>query len=231
MIKKMCILLHGPFHESAYAKIFNQISKIKKDMLSSMSIVIVCYVSDYEKTVNIIKNINDMNLNVKIVTVKDVVNPGFFNINRQIVSVRTGLENIEEDCFVIKLRNDQYINFNKLIKIINNYKDLFQMGEETKILTTNCFTRKDRLYHPSDMFLCGMQPVLRQYYSLELRTKTHDSAIMEMIQEIKSSKSFEEVLRSPEIELCRAYLKLKNWNFKENKEDSLKAIKKYLNIQ
>uniref|UniRef100_UPI0025F860B7 hypothetical protein n=1 Tax=uncultured Clostridium sp. TaxID=59620 RepID=UPI0025F860B7 len=117
--------------------------------------------------------------------------------------------------------------FNKLIKIIYDHEDLFNLNKDTKILTTNCFTRKDRLYHPSDMFLCGMQPILSQYYSLELRTKTHNGTIMEMIQEMKSSKSFEEVLRSPEIELCRSYLKLKNWNFKNNREDSLDAIKKY----
>ncbi|WP_294378827.1 WavE lipopolysaccharide synthesis family protein, partial [uncultured Clostridium sp.] len=113
MIKKICILLHGPFHENAYVEIFNRISKIKKELLKSISIIVVCYVSDYERTVNIMKNIND--INIKIVKVKDVVNPGFFNINRQIVSVRTGLKNIEVDCFVVKLRNDQYINFIKLI--------------------------------------------------------------------------------------------------------------------
>lgn len=226
MMNQVSILLHGPLAGNAYEQIFNKISKLEEKILNKLFILVVCYVSDYEKTYEIINQVNNKNIKVRIVQVKDLVNPGFFNINRQIVSVKTGLRNISENDFVIKLRNDQFIDFKKLFELLKKYDELY-LKDNPKILTTNCFTRKDRLYHPSDMFLCAKQPVLLQYYSLGLSDKTHDGAVLQMKRDLMLGKSFNEVLCSPEIELFRAYLSTKNWAFKNTKEDSLDAIKKY----
>ncbi|NFO55428.1 hypothetical protein FDB39_00815 [Clostridium botulinum] len=226
MINPVSILLHGPLKGNAYDKIFDQISKLKKEILNEITVFVVCYVSDYERTYQIINKLNKKKVKIKIIKIKDLVNPGFFNINRQIVSVKIGLTNISENDFVIKLRNDQFIDFKKLFKVLKKYDELYLMNN-AKILTTNCFTRKDRLYHPSDMFLCAKQPILLQYYSLGLNDKTHDGTILEIKQNLLLGKNFNEILCSPEIQLFKEYLISKKWNFKNSEEDSLNAIKKY----
>jgi hypothetical protein len=104
-------------------------------------------------------------------------------------------------------------------------------GETGKILTTNCFTRRDRLYHPSDMFLCGSGKLLKEYYSLPYQTATHRDVqlrIMEMENNGVSQRL--SMLHAPESMLFKHFLSVRNWDFKFTDEDSLAAIRKYCHL-
>ena len=210
---KIALLIHGPYATEWLAKIKQQILKFNSNF---NQIILVSYIADIEKYEALIRQLNLEGI-VKIVAIKDLINPGFFNINRQLISVRAGLEAIEDESVIIKLRNDQCVNFNKLIKYY----------EKNKIITTNCFTRIDRLYHPSDMFLCGNKNALLDLFSMPTMQETH------LMIEMKNKKICEEnpnlnyLPIAPESELFRHYLKLKKWDIKETREDSYNAIKEY----
>lgn len=209
---KYALLIHGPFSTQWLSQINKQIKKFKKGF---DKIVVVSYKDDYEKYLELLKSL-DMK-NIDIITVKDTINPGFFNINRQLLCVKAGLDVIDCDSYVFKLRNDQSVDFDRVAKYTN----------DEKIITTNCYSRKDRLYHPSDMFLFAKANLLKELYSLSKTQETH------LMTEFKNKKAYKENPKlkalpyAPESILCRHYLKLKNWDFKETKEDSYEAIKKY----
>lgn len=222
---KIFLLLHGPFSGNTYDKIFCNIGKIPKSILNDFSVTLVSYVADYEKTKNLVESINTMNLPVSIVQCKDLINPGFFNINRQIFTVSSGLKTIPSDSFVIKLRNDQFIDFRKFFHLLDKIK--YFSNHKEKLLTTNCFTRKDRLYHPSDMFLCAMQPILLKYYSCPLSRQTQESCIFEMREALEKGEQFAKIMHAPEMDLFKSYLQLNQWEIKNTQEDSYNAIKKY----
>ncbi len=210
---KVALLIHGPYAIEWLVAIKQQILKFKNKF---NQIIIVSYIADKDNYENLLRQLRLEDV-VQIITVKDLINPGFFNINRQLVSVKAGLEAIEDESIVIKLRNDQCVNFNKLIKYY----------EDNKIITTNCFTRVDRLYHPSDMLLCGNKKVLLDLFSMPIMQETH------LMIELKNKKICEEnsdikyLPIAPESELFRHYLKLKKWDLKETPEDSYNAIKEY----
>lgn len=155
---KYALLIHGPFSTEWLSQIKLQIENFKKGF---NQIIIVSYQSDYEKYLALLESLNLSN--IEITTVKDTINPGFFNINRQILCVNKGLKLIDNDSCVFKLRNDQSVDFNKVVKYEN----------DEKIITTNCYSRRDRLYHPSDMFLFGRLQLLKDMYSLPTVTDTH----------------------------------------------------------
>lgn len=209
---KYALLVHGPFSTEWLIQIKKQINKFKKGF---DKIVLVSYQDDYGKYLNLLESLN-LN-NIEIVTVKDTINPGFFNINRQILSVNKGLENIDDNCYVFKLRNDQSIDFNKVAKYAN----------DEKIITTNCFSRRDRLYHPSDMFLFGHSKLLKKMYSMPLLAETHLMTENKNKLMYKNTPNLKALPFAPESILCRYYLKLQGWDFKETKKDSFNAIKKY----
>ena len=171
---KIALLIHGPFATEWLVKIKQQILKFNSNF---NQIILVSYIADKEKYEALLRQLNIEGI-VKIVIIKDLINPGFFNINRQLISVRAGLEAIEDESVIIKLRNDQCVNFNKLIKYYEN----------NKIITTNCFTRIDRLYHPSDMLLCGNKSDLLNLFSMPMMQETH------LMIEMKNKKLCEENL-------------------------------------
>ncbi len=209
---KYALLIHGPFSTEWLSQIKLQIENFKKGF---NQIIIVSYQNDYEKYLTLLESLN-LN-NIDIATIKDTINPGFFNINRQILSVNKGLQLIDDDSYVFKLRNDQSVDFNKVISYEN----------DEKIITTNCYSRRDRLYHPSDMFLFGRLQFLKEMYSLEAITETHLMTEYKNKRMYKENPKLDAVPFSPESILCRHYLKLKNWDFKETKEDSFQALRKY----
>lgn len=225
MRNKVVILIHGPYKGNAYRKIFLGLRKIRNKI---KQIVISTYINDVLETEKDIKEFHQ-DFNIRIIYCKDIINPGYFNLNRQILTVKKGLEEINDnECLIIKLRNDQWCNFSKLYKLLKK-----QYGEvkEERILTTNCYTRKDRLYHPSDMFLCGKYKTLFLYYSLKLQDKTHLDCELEMLKKLKYSiEGFEKYLISPESELFKNYLRCKEWNLLYTKEDSYNALKQFMYI-
>jgi hypothetical protein len=187
-------------------------------------IIIVSYAADYDEYKTELKKYFDR-LNYEIVQVKDVLNPGFANLNRQVVQLQAGLAAAENGNFIVKLRNDQNINFNKLFAIVEKY-NLF-CNDEIKILTTNCFSRKDRLYHPSDMFICASKSVLLQYFDYPYMQKTEIQYKMEISEIfIKNPKmTFNPI--APESKLFRNFLRNNQWHILETKKDSAAAMKKY----
>ena len=220
---KISLLIHGPYHDNILKKI--SISLGKSDYNIS-EVVFVIYENDkklYEK------DISDLfgECKVKKIYVKDLINPGFANINRQLLTVKAGLNEIDDSNFVIKLRNDQSFDFNKFFEKIKKFK--WNFDNDKKIVTTCCYTRKDRLYHPSDMFLASKAKILKEYYDIPFYDKTELNVILE-IRELVENSPTNIVYNpfSPESELFRNFLKKQNWDFKETREDSYNAFKKYI---
>lgn len=225
MKPKITLLIHGPYAENAYSEIFKELKKVSEDKKRRIHVLIVCYENEWQKTKEVLEKLK-IEQNYLLLTVKDTFNPGFFNINRQIISVRRGLSEIAENNFVIKLRNDQWVSFHMLFHILE--KNKYLIGTDKKILTTNCYTRRDRLYHPSDMFLCAWKEELDAYYSCPLQTMTHMDCQMSMVEKAAAGvQPFEEYFTCPEIMLFRHYLTTKGWFFENTKEDSFEAIKKW----
>lgn len=226
-MNKISLLLHGAYAGNAYEEIFAAIDNSSLRKKNNLEIINVVYKADYKKTCKKLQKIGRSAADVKYVCVKDLVNPGFYNVNRQIYTVRSGLAVINKDSFVIKLRNDQWISFNKLLLFLDQTNWL--NSSERKIITTNCYTRKDRLYHPSDMFLCGWQPDLQQYYSLPLRKETFIDLQMREVELAKYGTKEEWLTKfeCPENMLCKHYLVEKGWHLANTLSDSYAAINKF----
>lgn len=215
MFNKYALLIHGPFETQWMSQIKSSIQKFEKRF---DQIIIVSYINDYQNYSQLLDNLN-LGYKVDFVTVKDTVNPGFFNINRQLICVKAGLEKIESGSYVFKLRNDQSVDFNKILPHISN-----------KIITTNCFTRSDRLYHPSDMFLAGPLEEMKDLYSMSLVEETHLMTQMRNQILYQKDPTLKALPICPETLLCRNYLQIKNWKFLETKEDSYNAVKTYYTV-
>ena len=220
---KLSIILHGPYSGNAYVEIFDSLKPLK-DRIDK--IIISTYVADMAKTDLLITQYEHIYNIIKIYN-KDIINPGYFNLNRQVLTVQKALDEIDDNSIVVKLRNDQWCKMNDLYKIVLHvFANKF---EDHKIITTNCFTRKDRLYHPSDMFLCGYKEELKEYYSLPLQKLSHLNYQLMMIKKLKyTNESFEKLLISPESELFKNYLLRRGWNLKYTFSDSYNAIKQYM---
>lgn len=220
--KKISLLIHGPFNSNCFKNISKQLKKTDK----IDEIIFSSYILDKEKTLKEIESYF-ANKNIKTVFVQDVFNPGFANINRQIITVRAGLNLISDENFVIKLRNDQNIDFNKLFDKIKKYN--FFDTYDKKILTTCCYSRMDRLYHPSDMFLCGQAKVLKEYYSIPLTKETEIETMMyvrELNEKSDNKLKFNPI--SPESKLYKHFLEQNNWIIKDTYDDSFESFKKYI---
>ena len=220
MSRRVTILLHGPYVNSNYRKIISAVNKIKH---VDIHIVSVVYEADRQKYQKVLGSIQSR-YPIDTFYVKDLFNPGYFNINRQIWTVSKGLEHCLDNSYVIKLRNDQWVNFNKLIRILGKER----LFESTKVVTTNCYTRKYRLYHPSDMFLCGKLTVLKQYYSVPLMEETELDITLRQIKEYEDmkDKSCFHIL-APENILFSNYIDKNGWERKNTYQDSYEAIRKY----
>jgi len=220
-MQNVSLIIHGPCNEEWLKQIIKDIRRAKFEFAEKL---IVSYVKDYECYKKRLSELNVEN-EFRIIVCKDVLNPGFFNINRQIKTVSCALNNLtHQEGIVIKLRNDQTVNFNKLAKYLENLED-------EKILTTNCFTRKDRLYHPSDMFMCAKYNTLKEYFSCPPMHETHLGHILSCEQEYKKAPQKMTALKIvPESYLFRNFLKKHAWTIKETKTDSINALKKYIKL-
>ncbi len=225
MKPKTTLLIHGPFGGNALDEIMD--SFLAWPAHGEIEIVLVVYTDDVQKTKALLEDRADCPP-YKMVAVKDLINPGFFNINRQLSTVSAGLREIPEDCFVIKLRNDQWIDFSLLEKELEDREWLTE--EREKLVTTNCFTRRDRLYHPSDMFLCGWQPALNLYYSAPQMSMTHLDCENSMLKKCSEGVPLTRAFICPEIYLFQNYLKAKGWEPQYTEKDSYDALKRYFRM-
>ena len=228
---KITVLLHGQWNNCITKEIIETLRDeyARQNTRMVLDVVIVSYVRDMEELNSCLKETGDVGFPIRIIEVKDLFNQGFYNVNRQIYTVRKGLENIGPDQFVVKLRNDQIVSFRKLFYLLRRLK-YFREGDR-KFLTTNCYTRKYRLYHPSDMFLCGWRDDLLQYYSAPLMQETSAEWKLKMLQNIEADPAnFEVRYRSPESYLFSHYLESEGWELKGTSEDSFEAIRTYFYV-
>ena len=115
---RLALLIHGPFADNCYVQIFKRLQQLPQNVLDKMQIIIVGYVSDKPKIEKVFSTIQIDRNKIKFVFVRDLFNPGYFNINRQVMCVTEGLKSVSGDPVVIKLRNDQSINFVNLFTLL-----------------------------------------------------------------------------------------------------------------
>lgn len=227
MLNKLSVIVHGPYSGNILDEILSSLHTASGEV-NDIEIVLSVYVVDAEKTSSLCEKYAKK-LRIRTVECKDLINPGYFNINRHLYSVNSAVQTIDADRFVIKLRNDQNVSWKRLFRILKKIRYL--EGDRKRLITTNCFTRKDRLYHPSDMFLCAWQPTMQVYFSAPMMMQTHLNCQFGMIQKIKNSYDhFSEYVISPESELFRHYLRRLEWKMAETTEDSYLAIKTYCHV-
>lgn len=217
-MKDISLVIHGEGCRHWLEKIFKD---LKKSEIVFKEIVIVSYHHDMKIYNDFLKS-NQLVAKIKLISCFDLLNPGFFNINRQINCVREGLKHVSHDSFVIKLRNDQSINFSLVASHLDKLKT-------SMILTTNCYTRSDRLYHPSDMLLAGKKSDLEKYFSCPFMTNTHLGYMLQVEKEFEDSNySLKALDCTPESYLFKNYIKSNGWDIKNTKEDSLSSMKKFI---
>ena len=222
MKQKYTVVIHGPFEGNAYDDIYMSLC----DVNGNISNVVISTYIDSKNDVKPIETMFASKFNTYTVFSEDIINPGYFNLNRQILLVRAALNYVDDDSIIIKIRNDQWCKMKPLLKILDK---LYSSDTEERFLTTNCFTRMDRYYHPSDMFLCGRKKFFEEYYSFPYQMSTHDDIQLQMIEKLRSIKTdFTKILVSPESELFKNYLINKKWNLKYTFDDSFQALKKYV---
>lgn len=214
------LLIHGPLEGQWIDEIVRQ---VRQSHVSFESIVVVGYAAEEENYRQVLEKFFQ-DIPFSLVCVPDLINPGFFNINRQIHMVSAGLAACPEDSLVFKLRNDQCVDFNEVAK-------LAPIASSGKIVTTNCFTRRDRLYHPSDMFLFSSCALLKKYYSCPLMKRTHLGHQLDLQLQFRTApESMKSLPLVPESYLFREYLKVCGYCIKETPEDSLHALRQFMYV-
>ncbi|MFB6325696.1 hypothetical protein ACE8EZ_06230 [Pantoea deleyi] len=223
MANNISVIIHGPLEEDFLEK---NLKAIKKQ-LSNARVIISTYIKDAEKVQALLKKMNVSACEkIQVIGCDDVFNPGFFNINRQINLVNAALDVIDENSFVIKVRMDQTVNFASLMRLVNN----FTSEVKDKLITTNCYTRADRWYHPSDMLLAGEYRVLRDYYPVDFFKETHMDNILLIRELVKNNHVTDFYNYWPESRLFTNFVKKRGGVIKESAEDSFEKLKAHVFI-
>lgn len=221
MVNKISVIIHGPLEEDFLEKNLNVIHKQLRDV----KVIISTYKKDVEKVKVLLQNLNLNTLgNIEVLGSDDIFNPGFFNINRQINLVNAALAVTDEDSFVIKVRMDQTVNFKSLMRMVNT----FSLDVKGMLITTNCYTRADRWYHPSDMLVAGDYKVLRDYYPLEFFQETHMDNILLIRELVKNNQVKDFYQYWPESRLFTNFIRKRGGGIKESAEDSLEKLKAHV---
>jgi hypothetical protein len=221
------LVLHGAFIGNCYERIAASVSQAVARRDARLDRVIIStYDTDSVRTRSFFET-TCPSWNFEVLSGPDVANPGFFNINRHVYLVNQALAVVARGSFVVKLRNDQCVNFSKLGQLLASLNYLQDTAD--KILTTNCYTRADRLYHPSDMFLCGTRTALGEYYSLVYQRRTHLDCVLATVQQ-QAASPMQALPGAPEELLFRNYLMVKGWKCLDTQADSLAAIRRYCRV-
>lgn len=212
--RKLSVLLHGPVSPFT-SRALRTISRALRDGVVE-GLVLATYGGAALDSL-------DLPLGTRVVRVEDVDNPGFFNVNRQANVVSRGLEAIDDDQLVIKLRSDQTVNLRALRSLINERMKGKQLD---KIFITDCFTRTDRRYHPSDMLMVGRCTDLRDYFDLPPVKSTHVDEELAIREDLRSGR-IEDVRAIhvwPESRLFMNFLAKRGVAIIESDEASLASI-------
>jgi hypothetical protein len=213
------LLIHGPFVDFSELVLKDAICALRRYGINKC--VVSTYPDDAVKANSVISQFGDVSGKFVVVAVSDVDNPGFANINRQINLVRAGLSAVTDGAVVIKLRADQRISFKRLFSLIEVFGEGISSG---KLMTTNCYTRVDRSYHPSDMFLVGLKNTLLDYYPSTFFKESELETKLAIRADSIGMPSLFHVQQWPESRLFRNLLKMRGWSFQENVDDSRLAI-------
>lgn len=216
----MFIILHGPLEADILSNNLLKIQAASKEY----QVILSVYNNELDQTNEIVRGLSISN-SVTVIGSDDVFNPGFYNVNRQINLVNSALDFIsDDDAFLLKVRMDQTINFKWAIKIFTNRYDQLS----NKLISTNCYTRNDRLYHPSDMFLAGTKKTLRKYYPTFYFPDTHMDNVLKIKEMVLSGENVYFHKFWPESRLFMNYLMQSGEDLKENKECSEEQLKKHV---
>ena len=213
-MSKFVLLIHGPYSDYAagsvrkYENLFHQV-------------VISGYKTDEEDWLALAKN-------RVLVLSDDVSNPGPWNVNRQLNLVSAGLREIDRDAIVLKLRSDQRVHLGKVVKYMESNIKTFKNSPE--YLTTNCFTRIDRLYHPSDMFVAGSLITLSKLYGAVQNPYTQLDAEILVRRLMERGEDPNMTYLWPESYIFTKYLTEVDWNVLGTYEDSNNALSRYVTI-
>lgn len=218
MTNRFSIIIHGPLESETLYE--NLEALVKCNFIDD--IIISIYADSVPEVNNILRTMN-LPDNISVVSNNDVFNPGFYNINRHINLVSKALEHVENGKYVFKLRMDQKVDFSKVYDIwFGNKSHILD-----KILTTNCYTRRDRLYHPSDMFMGGLKENLQDYFPKGGFSSTHMDDVLAIREGVRNGNlDFSD--HWPESRLFKEYIKRKgeDINF-PSFEHSLEMLSKY----
>lgn len=218
----MFVIIHGPLDADFLEKNLRGLASV----LPNTQVILSIWQHDAEAVHNLLAGSKPKGgANIQVVTSEDVLNPGFFNINRQITLVRAGLACIDdEDELVIKLRMDQTVDFRRLIHILEQAANVHKQ----RLMTTNCYTRKDRLYHPSDMLLVGSKQMLCHYYPQALYPDTHLDCILAIRARVAEGQHLGFERYWPESRLFMNYLINLGEVLQHTQDDSERMLKKHV---
>lgn len=221
------LLIHGPLAGHCLDRTAAAVRAARgRSDLRLDRIVVSTYPDDADRAGGLIRE-HLPGHDVGVVTRPDVANPGFYNVNRQVSLVNAGLEAVDESALVIKLRIDQCVDFRRLGRVLESLRPA---AGSDRILTTNCYTRADRLYHPSDMFLCGGRGPLRAYYSLPYQSLTHMDCVLAAVNATSRGRLAHGLPGAPEELLFRHYLGTRGWQCRDTPDDSLAAIRRHCHV-
>lgn len=211
---KIALLIHGPFSDYAatsvkkYEHLFDQVVISGYRQEEELWLPFAC-----GKTLKMSE---------------DVFNPGPWNVNRQLNLVSAGLKEIEPDTIILKLRSDQRVNFIKVLRYLN--KNMIQFWNTPNYLTTNCFTRIDRLYHPSDMFVVGSHATLSNLFGVEPTFTTQLDAEILVRRLVDRGEDPNSAYVWPESYIFTKYLERMGWNLLGTYDDSQAALSRFVII-
>ncbi|GIG29910.1 WavE lipopolysaccharide synthesis family protein [Cellulomonas marina] len=166
---------------------------------------------------------------VEVLRAPDVANPGFANLNRQVRLVRLGLDAVPEDHVVVKLRTDQTVDHAALLRRLDERAARL---EADVVFTTDCFTRTDRRYHPSDMLLVARRPALALYYDLPEVPTTHLDDVLAVREDLRRGAvaDVRDLHLWPEARLFMAYLRRRGEAVSDTDEDSARCLARYCEL-
>ncbi len=214
------LLIHGPLSSYSSKVVALGVKALNTHLVDSVTIS--TYSTDVDKAHQLVASANGSPASIQVKGAKDVKNPGFANINRQINLVREGLPDTE--ALVIKLRTDQTVNFLRLDRILG---DKTQKLMEGAILTTNCFTRLDRGYHPSDMFMVGLASSLRLYFPEGGFRETELDDVLAIRASVENQQDSFTLDQWPEARLFRRFIATKGWQVTGTRNDSFDALRRW----
>jgi hypothetical protein len=224
---EIVLVLHGPFIGNCYERIAASVSRAcAKGEARFDRMIVSTYHADAARTQRLLKT-QCPSSHFELLSGPDIAIPGFYNVNRHVYLVNRALQVVAAESFVVKLRNDQCVNFSKLGRLLASLNYLRDATD--RIVTTNCYTRADRLYHPSDMFLCGTRLTLSEYFSLPYQHRTHMDSVLAIAHQHGTSP-MKALPGAPEELLFRNYLTLKGWKCGDTQADSLAAIRRYCHV-